>query len=110
MNKIAIHEGVDIPVRKGTTVLAAAAGIVRIAKNNYTPHKNYGREIVIDHGNGYKTRYAHLSKILVRRGQRVKRWDAIAEVGDTGRAQGPHLHYEVIYQDKKQNPEHFIYN
>jgi murein DD-endopeptidase MepM/ murein hydrolase activator NlpD len=108
--KLAMHEGVDIPVRTGTTILATAEGVVRLAKNIYTPHKSYGREIVIDHGNGYQTRYAHLSKILVRSGQRVNRWEAIGEVGDTGRAEGPHLHYEVIFKGNKQNPEYFIYN
>ena len=109
-NRIAMHEGVDIPMRIGTSVLSSAAGVILKIKNTYTPHKNYGKEIVIDHGNGYQTRYAHLSKIHVRRGERVKRWDVIGEVGDTGRAQGPHLHYEVMYNGERQNPEHFIYN
>ena len=106
----AFHEGIDVPMRKGTTVLATADGKVKVAKTIYTPHKNYGMEIVIDHGFGYETRYAHLSKILVRRGQTVKRWDPIGKVGNTGRAKGDHLHYEVLYNGNRQNPEYFIYN
>ena len=92
----------------GTKVLATAGGVVRIAKKLYTPHKSYGREVVIDHGYGYKTRYAHLSKIYVRPGERIERWTPIGEVGATGRASGPHLHYEVLYANKQQNPQHYI--
>jgi murein DD-endopeptidase MepM/ murein hydrolase activator NlpD len=105
-----IHQGVDIPAYKGTSVLATADGIVKEAKIEYTPHKDYGREIIVDHGFGYETRYAHLSKILVYKGQRIKRWEIIGEVGDTGKATGDHLHYEVIYSAERQNPENFIYN
>ncbi len=108
--KITPHEGVDIPMPKGTPVLATADGVVRIVNKIYTPHKNYGKEVVIDHGYGYQTRYAHLSRIYVRRGQRVKRWEPIGEVGSTGKASGPHLHYEVVCQGERQNPEYFIYN
>ncbi len=106
--KIAYHKGIDIPMPEGTTVLATAKGVVRLAKVKYTPNKSYGREIVIDHGYGYKTRYAHLSKLYVRPGQKVDRWTPIGEVGDTGRASGPHLHYEVLYANKKQDPEYYI--
>jgi len=108
--KIAPHDGVDFPMPEGTAVLATAYGIVKVTNNIYTLHKNYGREVVIDHGYGYMTRYAHLSKILVREGQKVTKWDVIGEVGKTGKATGPHLHYEVLYQGKAQNPENFIYN
>ncbi len=108
--KISPHKGVDFPMPKGTKILAAAGGKVIVAKTQYTPNKSYGREIVIDHGYGFKTRYAHLSKIYVRPGQRIKRWEPIGEVGETGRASGPHLHYEVIYAGKRQDPENYLLN
>ncbi len=108
--KIAAHKGVDIPMPEGTSVLAAADGVVKVANTIYTLNKSYGQEIVVDHGYGYETRYAHLSKILVRKGQKVKRWQPIGEVGETGKATGPHLHYEVIQNNKQQNPENFIFN
>lgn len=104
------HKGIDIPMPKGTKVLATADGVIKEAKFHYKAHKDYGMEIVIDHGFGFETRYAHLSNILVREGQRVKRWQPIGEVGDTGRATGCHLHYEVVANDKRQDPENFIYN
>jgi murein DD-endopeptidase MepM/ murein hydrolase activator NlpD len=110
LDKIAPHEGVDIPMPIGTNVLATADGVVEEARTIYTPYKSYGMEIVIDHGYGHKTRYAHLSKILVKQGQRVKRWQPIGEVGSTGRSKGPHLHYEVLSSDKPENPFYYIFN
>ena len=108
--KITPHKGVDFPMPRGTKILASADGVIVQAKSQYTPNKSYGREIVIDHGYGFKTRYAHLSKIYVRPGQKVKRWEPIGEVGDTGRASGPHLHYEVMYAGKHQDPENYLLN
>ena len=108
--KLDFHPAVDITVRKGTKVLATADGVVEIARTSHTPSQTYGNMIVIDHGYGLKTRYAHLSKLYVRRGQRVKKWEAIGEVGTTGRSQGPHLHYEVMAKGKQQDPRNFIYN
>jgi murein DD-endopeptidase MepM/ murein hydrolase activator NlpD len=104
LDKIASHEGVDIPMPQGTKVLATAAGVIKVAKTIYTPYKSYGMEVVVDHGFGFETRYAHLSKILVSPGQRVKRWQPIGEVGETGRATGPHLHYEVMRSGRPENP------
>jgi murein DD-endopeptidase MepM/ murein hydrolase activator NlpD len=89
LDKIASHEGVDVPMPMGTKVLATAAGTVKVAKTIYTPYKSYGMEVVIDHGFGFETRYAHLSKILVSPGQRVKRWQPVGEVGETGRPVNP---------------------
>lgn len=108
--KPAHHPGVDIPARMGTKVLCTADGYVEFVKVDYTPNKDYGRFVIINHGSGYRTRYAHLSNIHVKKGQRVRKWDPIAEVGTTGRSEGPHLHYEVIYNRKQQDPENFIYN
>ncbi|MCD6117884.1 M23 family metallopeptidase [bacterium] len=104
----AFHEGIDIAMPKGTKILATADGIVSYVRSTFSPHKGYGMYVIIDHGFGYKTRYAHCSKILVKPGQKVKRWQVIAEVGKTGRAEGYHLHYEVMVNDKKVDPEDFI--
>jgi murein DD-endopeptidase MepM/ murein hydrolase activator NlpD len=109
-DKIMPHEGVDIPMPIGTAVLATADGVVETARTIYTPYKSYGMEVVVDHGFGRKTRYAHLSKILVSQGQNVKRWQKIGEVGSTGRSKGPHLHYEVLNSDRPENPMYYIFN
>lgn len=108
--KLADHQGVDIPMPEGTNVLCTADGVVETVKLLYKANKSYGRYVVVDHGYGYKTLYGHLSAIHVREGLRVKRWDVIGEVGETGRATGPHLHYEVIAEGKKVDPESFIMN
>ncbi|MDZ7369206.1 MAG: M23 family metallopeptidase [candidate division KSB1 bacterium] len=99
------HNGIDISAETGTEVYAAAAGRVEKAENVYTPWSGYGKYIVIDHGNGYKTLYGHLSQVHVKVGQQVDRWKVIGLVGETGRATGPHLHYEVILNGKSLNPE-----
>lgn len=104
------HTGIDITVRSGTKVLATADGVVEMARNRYSAAQTYGKMVVINHGYGFRTRYAHLSNVLVRAGQRVKKWEPIGEVGTTGRSEGPHLHYEVMMNGKVQNPEHYIYN
>jgi murein DD-endopeptidase MepM/ murein hydrolase activator NlpD len=70
----------------------------------------YGRHVIIDHGYGYQTLYAHMSKTDVKRGQKVKRGDVIGQVGNTGKSSGPHLHYEVIKDGKKINPANFYFN
>jgi len=103
------HDGIDISARIGTKVHAAAAGIVIKAITSYTPGHGYGKEVVIDHGNGMRTRYAHLSKVLVKKGQKVKRWEVIGKVGRTGRTTGPHLHYEVLVNNKPVNPAYYIF-
>jgi hypothetical protein len=104
------HEGIDIPMPRGTKVVATADGVVKEIRTPHFPHKDFGVEVVINHGYGFETRYAHLSKVLVRKGQKVKRWEPVGEVGDTGRATGYHLHYEVLVDRKRENPEYFIYN
>ncbi|OQX86365.1 MAG: hypothetical protein B6D63_00035 [Candidatus Latescibacteria bacterium 4484_7] len=102
--RLARHLGVDFCARTGTPVMATANGIVTMAKRN----GSFGLFIEINHGNGFKTRYGHLSKILVRRGQRVKRREIIGLVGNTGRSTGSHLHYEVIYRRVHRNPLNYI--
>jgi murein DD-endopeptidase MepM/ murein hydrolase activator NlpD len=100
----AMHEGTDFMVDMGTPVHAAAGGVVVVAQR----HPQYGNMIDIDHGNGFTTRYAHLSKILVKPGDVVKRGAIIGLSGSTGRSTGPHLHFEVRYKGVAQNPNRFL--
>lgn len=86
-----MHEGLDIAANTGTPVVATADGIV--VRANYSP--DYGKMVVVDHGYGYRTVFGHNSKILVKSGQRIKRGDTIAKVGNTGQSTGSHLHYEL---------------
>jgi murein DD-endopeptidase MepM/ murein hydrolase activator NlpD len=101
---LAMHEGVDFPVDIGTPVFAAAGGVVIYSG----PHPQYGFLVEIDHGNDFTTRYAHCSRALVREGEVVQRGSKIAESGSTGRATGPHLHFEVRYRGVAQNPIRFL--
>ena len=101
------HYGLDISTRRGRPVYATADGVV--AHVGYSP--TWGLIVRINHGYGYDTRYTHLSRILVKRNQKVKRGQKIGEVGSTGRSTGPHLHYEVQLRGKPQNPlRYFIYD
>jgi murein DD-endopeptidase MepM/ murein hydrolase activator NlpD len=102
------HYGIDISAPRKTPVKAPANGKVIEVKNHYTANVGYGKQILIDHGYGIKTRYAHLNSINVRVGQLVARNDTIGTVGDTGRSTGPHLHYEVIRQNNCENPGIYI--
>ena len=106
--KIRHHDGIDIAAERGTEVFATAAGVVEKVVTRYKPGRGYGKQVIINHGYGIKTRYGHLSKILVREGQKVDRWTPIGLVGDTGRSTGPHLHYEVIQEGKETDPLKFI--
>jgi murein DD-endopeptidase MepM/ murein hydrolase activator NlpD len=99
------HSGIDVANRTGTAILAADAGYVVMAgRDTY----GYGNQVVIDHGNGYLTRYAHLNTILVKAGQAVKKNQKIGLMGSTGRSTGPHLHFEVIYHGVFRNPLGFL--
>ncbi len=98
------HAGVDFRARTGTPVMATADGVVRWAGRN----GGFGLMIEIEHGNGFRTRYAHLSKILVTRGQRLKRGEIIGLVGDTGYSTGSHLHYEVLHFGLNRDPLQYI--
>lgn len=98
------HLGVDIVALPGTPIVAAAKGRVTFVGNR----GEYGNLVVIDHGYGYETRYAHASRILVKQGQPVERGDMIALVGSTGLAMGPHLHYEVLVDGRHVNPRRFM--
>lgn len=100
------HYGMDFTAPRGTPVYATGDGVIVRADQNAA---GYGKHIRIHHGFGYVTLYAHLSKYNVRRNQKVKRGDLIGFVGNTGRSQAPHLHYEVIKNGERINPINFYY-
>lgn len=102
--KSAFHEGVDFIAEVGTPIMAAAGGVV--VYSDY--HPEYGNMVDIDHGNDLVSRYAHAAKRLVKPGQVVLRGQKIAEVGNTGRSTGPHLHFEVRHRGLPQNPTRFL--
>jgi murein DD-endopeptidase MepM/ murein hydrolase activator NlpD len=102
--RAALHTGLDFPSDVGTAIHAAAGGMVIVSG----PHPAYGNMIEIDHGNALVTRYAHASKLLVAVGSLVKRGQKIAEVGNSGRSTGPHLHFEVMVAGVQQNPTRFL--
>ena len=102
-----MHHGMDFTAKTGTPIYATGNGTVEKVSNIRT---GYGKHIIIDHGYGYKTLYAHNSKNLVTKGQKVNRGDVIAHVGSTGLSTSPHLHYEVHKDGKKINPVNFYYN
>jgi len=99
-----MHKGVDFAASTGTPVYAPADGIVSYAGRE----GGYGKIVSIDHGYGIVTRFAHNSKLIVKTGQKIRRWEKIAEVGTTGRSSGPHLHYEVRLNGVPVDPENYI--
>lgn len=100
------HYGMDFSANRGTPIYATGDGKVVRADNRAS---GYGKHIRIDHGFGYVSLYAHLNKYNVKRGAKVKRGDVIGFVGNTGRSVAPHLHYEIIKDNKKINPLNFYY-
>lgn len=104
--KMAFHEGLDFTAEVGTPIYAAAGGIVAAAE--VTP--DYGKIIKIDHGSGYETRYAHTSVMLVKVGDRVEKGQLIAQVGNTGRSTGAHLHFEVRLNGTPLDPRKYLQN
>lgn len=99
-----VHEGLDIAANVGTPVTATADGVVVKA----TVEPGFGKVVMVDHGYGYRTIYAHNSKLVVKAGTRISRGDKVAEVGNTGRSTGPHLHYEVRLNNAPINPRKFL--
>lgn len=100
-----MHTGIDLSGPVGEPIYATGNGKVVAVSNDYF---GYGNFIIVDHGFGYKTRYAHLSKSLVPVGKIVRRGELIALMGNTGRSKGPHLHYEVIYRNATVNPVNYF--
>ena len=101
------HSGIDFSAQLGTEAYATGDGVVFDVENN---EWGYGNMVTIDHGFGYKTRYAHLQKSAVRKGQKVKRGQRIGFIGNTGKTTGVHLHYEVLKNDVQIDPINFFYN
>ncbi len=100
-----MHTGVDFAMDIGNPIYATGDGVVETVDFDFF---GYGNCITIDHGFGYETKYAHLNSVNVTEGMKVKRGDCIAESGKSGRASGPHLHYEVIYKGNKVNPMNYL--
>jgi murein DD-endopeptidase MepM/ murein hydrolase activator NlpD len=98
------HEGIDVVAPTGTPILAPGAGVVVSAQRE----TGYGNTIVINHGHGILTRYAHASRLLAKPGQRVRRGDRIALVGNSGLSTSPHLHYEVHVNGRPVNPLRYV--
>ena len=103
----AFHKGVDITAPTGTTVRTTADGIVVQAE---MVAGGYGRLVIVDHGGGLQTYYAHLSKISVHAGQELHRGDVVGQVGSSGRTTAPHLHYEVHVGGTPVNPYRYLAN
>ena len=104
--KVRFHHGLDIAVNIGTKVYAPANGKVKFVGRQ----GGWGKVLKIDHGNGYRTVYAHLSRIVVKPGSEIKRGDLVAESGNSGRSSGPHLHYEVHKYGAPQNPMDYFFS
>jgi murein DD-endopeptidase MepM/ murein hydrolase activator NlpD len=102
-----MHSGIDFAASIGTPIYATADGKVTDLEVKFS---GYGKSIVIDHGFGYKTRYAHMHEFAVRNGEHVKRGDLIGYVGNTGTSTAPHLHYEVLINGTQVDPVHYFYN
>jgi len=99
-----MHHGLDFGGRQETPIVATAEGVVvRVGKNGA-----YGRMVEIDHGHGFKTRYAHLHKTFVKRGQTVDKGQKIGGMGSTGRSTANHLHYEIHFQGRAYDPSKFL--
>ena len=99
------HMGLDFAIEVGNPVYSTGDGVV-----SYVGHSRYGygNNIIVDHGFGYKTRYAHLSTTDVVEGMQVRRGDFLGRTGNSGKSSGPHLHYEVIYMDRPVNPINYL--
>lgn len=98
------HSGVDLAAPSGTAIYSTGSGVV--TKSGWG--SGYGQYVEIDHGNGYITRYAHASRLMVNAGDRVSAGEHIANVGCTGRCTGPHLHFEVVKNGQRKNPTTYL--
>ena len=105
--KLKFHYGVDFSAPKGTPIYATGNGIVAKVKKS---RRGFGNHVIINHGFGYESLYAHMTKYTVRNGQKVKRGDIIGYVGSSGKSTAPHLHYEVHKNGKKINPAYYFHN
>lgn len=106
-NVMKMHTGIDFTARVGTEIYSTGNGVVTSVRRD---RKGYGKHVVIKHGHGFETLYAHMSKHAVRVGQKVKRGELIGYVGNSGTSTSAHLHYEVIKDGRKINPANFFFN
>jgi len=102
-----LHTGMDFSAKTGTEIYATGDGVISKIRRS---KRGYGNHVKINHGFGYETLYAHMSKYIVKRGQKVKRGEVIGYVGNTGTSVAPHLHYEVHKDKRRINPVNFYYN
>lgn len=107
LHRIQPHKGVDFGCDRGTPIYATGDAVVETASSSGY-NGGYGRQILLNHGFGYKTRYAHLDKVLVERGDTVQRGDTIGLAGNSGRSTSTHLHYEVLYKNRPVNPVNYF--
>ena len=105
-----LHSGIDMTAPAGTPVYATGDGVVGVAGRNAQGYSGYGVVVLVDHGFGFQTLYAHMQGVKVRVGQKVKRGEQIGTVGSSGMSSGNHLHYEVIQNGKKVDPVYYFYN
>lgn len=102
--KLAMHKGMDFAGKEGSKIISVAGGVVTWAGDRY----GYGQLIEVNHGNGYTTRYGHNAEILVEVGDSVEKGQVISLMGSTGRSTGPHVHFEVLKNDRQVNPSKFV--
>ncbi|HEX5168283.1 MAG TPA: M23 family metallopeptidase [Cyclobacteriaceae bacterium] len=102
-----MHTGIDFAAPIGTPIYATADGVIALLSVQFS---GYGKMLEVDHGFGYRTRYAHMHDFAVKKGQHVKRGELIGYVGDTGLSTAPHLHYEVLMNGTQINPIHYFFN
>jgi len=102
-----MHKGIDLGGHKGDPIYATGNGVVQMVDDGRR-YRGYGKQILISHGFGYQTRYAHLSEVLVKSGQAVRRGELIGFMGSTGGSTGDHLHYEVIYMKQNVDPVNYF--
>ncbi|MFJ3368241.1 M23 family metallopeptidase [Pseudomonas sp. NPDC086251] len=105
LHRLRTHRGIDFGTKTGTPVYATASGVVGEAKKN---SRGYGQQIVVQHGLGFSSRYAHLSHLSVKSGDHVAKGALLGQSGNSGRSTGPHLHYEVLYWGKNLDPLNFV--
>jgi murein DD-endopeptidase MepM/ murein hydrolase activator NlpD len=101
-----MHPGVDFAAPRNTPIYSTGDGVVERVIRSFG---GYGKQVIINHGFGYKTRYAHMQDFNVKKGDRIKRGDMIGTVGNSGLSTAPHLHYEIIKDNKKVNPVNYFY-
>ncbi|MDA3892309.1 MAG: M23 family metallopeptidase [Salinivirgaceae bacterium] len=103
--KVHKHTGIDLAASRGKKIHSAGNGVVVDIRKS---HSGYGNRVIIKHGYGFKTLYAHMNEIYVKKGDKVSRGESVGTVGNTGSSTGPHLHYEVIYNNVRRNPKFYF--